>query len=125
MRTPLLSCLPAQHHTVTMGCSYGAACLMCRAPSKKGTTADEYMRFWVYMLECTCRMADNTGEQCNSVSARTSHGGPTPLVVTLELLWVPPWSTGHSELSTNAVGIGVMACCLVLYAESCSSGRGE
>lgn len=34
----------------------------CRQPSKKGTTAEEYMRFWVYMLECTSRLADNKGE---------------------------------------------------------------
>ncbi|BDA47640.1 phosphatidylinositol transfer protein 3 [Coccomyxa sp. Obi] len=32
-----------------------------RQPSKKGTTAEEYMRFWVYMLECTSRLADNKG----------------------------------------------------------------
>ena len=40
--------------------------LMCkalprRAPSREGTTGEEYMRFWVHSLESASKMADEIG----------------------------------------------------------------
>jgi len=35
--------------------------LACRAPSRAGTTSEEYMRFWIHSLESASKMADDTG----------------------------------------------------------------
>ena len=41
---------------------------MPRCPAKTGTTGEEYIRFWVHALECTCKLADDNGASTLSPS---------------------------------------------------------
>ena len=36
--------------------------MLRRAPSRPGTTPEEYMRFWVHSLESASKMADDLGD---------------------------------------------------------------
>ena len=35
--------------------------MRARCPAKTGTSGEEYIRFWVHQLECTCKLADDNG----------------------------------------------------------------
>ena len=51
---------------------------MSRCPAKEGTTGEEYIRFWVHALECTCKLADDNGASAAQLSAWHAACQPCP-----------------------------------------------
>ena len=61
-----------------------------RAPSREGTTSEEYMRFWVHSLESASKMADEIGidQTPTSLQIPCTRAEGCPSVSVLSALWV-------------------------------------